>query len=116
MALTPKGLLPFYIFNHEVNPNNPYLLEIFRIEVKKDADPTPDNPYKIVGDANGDGTVDILDAAVIQKYSAGKATLTPQQIKAADVNNDNTVDILDATQVQKFAAGKITGFKRKTTD
>lgn len=57
------------------------------------------------GDVNGDGSVDILDAAMIQMALVDKITLTPEQLKAADVNGDNTVNILDAVTIQKIAAG-----------
>lgn len=67
---------------------------------------------KIIGDVNGDNSVDILDATVVQKYSAGKENLSEEQLEVADVKNDNNVDILDATEIQKFAAGKITEFKK----
>ena len=70
-------------------------------------------PQIKIGDANGDGNVDVLDAALIQKYAAGKATLTPDQIYAADVNGDNNADVLDAALIQKYAAGKITEFPQK---
>lgn len=66
-----------------------------------------------VGDANGDNTVDILDAAAIQKHASGKVELKPEQFVAADVNGDGNVDVLDAAEIQKFAAGKITEFKKK---
>ena len=112
-ALTPKGLLSFIIYNHDVNPDNENIMNIFGIDVKKDAQPDP-QPDVLIGDVNGDKIVDILDAAIVQKYAAGKSTLTPEQFIAGDVNNDGSVDILDATQIQKYAAGKITEFKRKT--
>ena len=67
----------------------------------------------VIGDINGDNSVDILDATLAQKHSAGKADLTEEQLAVADVNNDKNVDILDATEIQKFAAGKITEFKKK---
>ena len=67
----------------------------------------------IIGDANGDNSIDVLDATVVQKYSVGRADLTEEQIDLADVNNDGVVDILDAAEIQKFAAGKITEFKKK---
>lgn len=66
-----------------------------------------------IGDVNMDGSVDVLDAAVVQKYAAGKAELTAEQLELADVNNDNNVDVLDAAEIQKYAAGKITEFKKK---
>ena len=68
----------------------------------------------MIGDANSDGVVDVLDAAVIQKYSVGKATLTADQLYVADVNNDNNVDVLDAAQIQKYSVGKITEFNKKS--
>ena len=70
-------------------------------------------PETIIGDANGDNTVDILDAAAIQKHASGKVELKPEQFVAADVNGDGNVDVLDAAEIQKFAAGKITEFKKK---
>lgn len=69
---------------------------------------------KLIGDANGDGTVDVLDAATIQKYAAGKTNLTADQLYVADVNDDNNVDVLDAAQIQKYSVGKISEFKKKS--
>lgn len=68
----------------------------------------------IVGDLNGDNTVDVLDAASVQKHATGKADLTDEQLTAADVNDDGNVDVLDAADIQKFAAGIITEFKKKS--
>ena len=64
----------------------------------------------IPGDVNGDNTVDILDAAMIQKYAAGKAELNDNQRFFGDVNKDGNVDVLDAALIQKYAAGKISFF------
>ena len=66
-----------------------------------------------IGDSNGDGNVDVLDAAAIQKFASGMADMTNDQQYFADVNNDGVVDILDAAEIQKFAAGIITEFKKK---
>ena len=66
-----------------------------------------------IGDSNGDGNVDVLDAATIQKFASGMADMTSDQQYFADVNNDGVVDILDAAEIQKFAAGIITEFKKK---
>ncbi|MEE1016373.1 MAG: leucine-rich repeat protein [Ruminococcus sp.] len=66
-----------------------------------------------IGDANGDNTVDVLDAAAIQKHASGISELNSDQLVAADVNGDGNVDVLDAAEIQKFAAGKITEFKKK---
>ena len=70
-------------------------------------------PAHLIGDVNRDGKVDVLDAIVIQKYAAEKATLDAEQLYIGDVNNDGTVDVLDAIMIQKYAAGKIDGFPKK---
>lgn len=71
-------------------------------------------PTAVIGDVNGDKSVDVLDATVIQKYSSEKADLNNDQLAAGDVNNDGNVDVIDAAEIQKFAAGKITEFKKKS--
>lgn len=58
----------------------------------------------ILGDVNNDDVVDILDAVLVQKYSAEKTELTGDQLLVADFNGDGNVDILDATAIQKAAA------------
>ena len=73
------------------------------------------NPYAqyIIGDVNGDGYVDVLDATLVQKYSSEKTKLNDRQLYVADVNNDGIVDVLDAATIQKYAVEKISEFKKK---
>ena len=52
-----------------------------------------------MGDVNGDGKVDNIDAALIYAHLNGKHTLTEEQMKAADVNGDGEVSYLDATSI-----------------
>ena len=68
--------------------------------------------YKI-GDLNGDGEIDVLDAAIVQKAASEKAALSAVENTLADVNDDNNVDVLDATDIQLFSVEKIESFKRK---
>lgn len=58
------------------------------------------------GDVNLDGTVDIMDATLIQKYKIGdKNSITSElQFKLADVNHDSKVTIRDATMIQMYLA------------
>ena len=58
----------------------------------------------ILGDADSDGTVTVIDATRIQKYLASLLTLTPDQMKAADADLDGSVTVLDATIIQKWLA------------
>lgn len=68
----------------------------------------------LVGDVNGDGYIDVLDATLVQKYSVDKASLNDEQIFVGDLNDDGNADILDATLIQKYAAEKITEFPKKS--
>ncbi len=58
-----------------------------------------------LGDINGDGEANSLDAAQILKHDAGLAKLTEEQLAVADVNGDGAVNSLDAAQILKHDAG-----------
>ena len=57
-----------------------------------------------LGDANGDGSVNINDVTTIQRYLAELETLEGIYLHAADANQDGTVDIADATAIQMYLA------------
>ena len=63
-----------------------------------------------LGDVNGDGGVDSLDAAKILQYDAGLVLLTAKALERADVNKDGGVDALDASKVLQYDAGIISRF------
>ena len=67
----------------------------------------------IIGDVNLDGTVDVMDAVMIQLYATDNASFDDTQKYAADVNDDGNIDVLDAMDIQKFVSSKITEFKKK---
>ena len=57
---------------------------------------------EILGDANGDGKLDVRDAAHIARLLAQrKADKLP---KNADFNGDGKVDVRDAAAIAKFLA------------
>lgn len=64
-------------------------------------------PNAELGDVNGDGVVDNLDAAFILKYDAATIDLTDDQLAVGDVNKDGEVDNLDAAFILKYDAGII---------
>ena len=64
----------------------------------------------LIGDVNGDKTVDILDAVLIQKYTVDKIKFDDRQKYVADTNKDGAIDILDAVMIQKYAVNKIDHF------
>lgn len=62
----------------------------------------------VLGDANSDARVTILDATVIQRFVAGLPGYEFEEgtieYAAADVNKDGKVSIFDATLIQQYVA------------
>lgn len=67
--------------------------------------PTADPNRLLLGDANGDGSVSIYDATMIQRHLAEldkiKSTFEP----CADVDKDKEITVMDATAIQRYLAG-----------
>lgn len=57
-----------------------------------------------LGDASGDGSVNINDVTTIQRHLAELETLEGIYLHAADANQDGTLDIADATIIQMYLA------------
>ena len=57
-----------------------------------------------LGDADGDGSVNVSDVTTIQRYLAELETLEGIYLHAADANQDGSVDISDATALQMYIA------------
>ena len=58
----------------------------------------------LMGDVNGDGTVNINDVTVTQSALAKLADLTDTQTMLADSSQDGETDIDDATMIQQYLA------------
>ncbi|MDO5124225.1 MAG: dockerin type I repeat-containing protein, partial [Eubacteriales bacterium] len=58
-----------------------------------------------LGDSNLDGSVNIKDATLIQKYSASIEEISDDALLCAEVTKDKRVNVKDATAIQKFVAG-----------
>ncbi len=65
---------------------------------------------KLIGDANLDGKINILDVTSIQKYKIGDEDLSYRAVGLADVNRDNSLTIRDATLIQMYLAKMIEEF------
>ena len=61
----------------------------------------------MIGDADGDTTVNIKDATAIQKWIAD-IEVEGFDDAAADANLDETINIKDATEIQKWIADLLT--------
>lgn len=64
----------------------------------------------LIGDVNGDGRVDSLDAARILRFDAGLISLESSAVKAGDVDGNGKLNSLDAAKILKFDAGLIESF------
>ena len=69
---------------------------------------------KIWGDANGDGTVTVLDVTAIQKHLVELETMEDEKI--AIVTGSDELSIADATLIQYFIAGLIDHFPVEESD
>ena len=57
-----------------------------------------------VGDANCDGSVNAIDAALVLQFNAGLLGSLPCE-DAADVNGDGDITSVDAALILQFTAG-----------
>ncbi len=89
-----------------------YRLFDFDVEVKTVGH--IDRESTMIGDANGNGKVDVDDVTVIQMYVAGLCEFDETAQKRADVGNDDAVNIDDATMVQLYIANIIMNFPRES--
>lgn len=71
------------------------------------------------GDVNKDGTVNVADATIVQKFIAHMTDTNGKQfidvnntddMYAADVNGDGVINVADATLIQKYIVKLITSF------
>ena len=58
----------------------------------------------LLGDANGDGYVNVNDVTEIQRHAAELELLEGINFHAADINGDGNVSVDDATELQRFLA------------
>ena len=64
----------------------------------------------IMGDANGDGSVDVQDALMALRAGMSMISLSPDAAAACDVNGDGSVTVGDALQILRKAMGLIQQF------
>ncbi|MGN0454705.1 MAG: dockerin type I repeat-containing protein [Ruminococcus sp.] len=64
----------------------------------------------IMGDANSDGQISVLDVTEIQRYLAHTVDFDSTQKKASDVDGDGSITVSDVAVLQQFLAHIITSF------
>ena len=101
------------VYADSVNSDGKYVSVTYPLQIIKPTEkttqkptekPTTPTPKYMVGDADKDGELTILDATVIQRALAGLDN-SSYDVKAADADEDGEVSILDATAIQRHLAG-----------
>lgn len=64
----------------------------------------------LIGDVDGDGEVNIMDATLVQRSVAKLTQFTEAQQSAGDTNKDGDISVVDATIIQRFVAKLIEAF------
>lgn len=64
-------------------------------------------PQADFGDVNLDGTIDILDVILLNKYFLGSTYLDARQRQCADCNRDGTLNASDSLAILKYVIGTI---------
>ena len=64
-----------------------------------------------LGDVDGNGEVDTLDAGLIISYYYGDVEFTTEELFAADVNGDGEIDTDDAGLIVSYYHGSVTQFR-----
>lgn len=65
------------------------------------------NDGALLGDADGDNVVSVLDATQIQLHLVGAIQLDSKHFTLSDADKDGDVSVLDATQIQLYLCGII---------
>ena len=63
--------------------------------------PWDQEPVIKFGDLNGDGVIDSMDAALLNRYIMEVSTSIPK-IDAADLNGDGLINSMDATLLSRY--------------
>ncbi len=58
-----------------------------------------------MGDVDGNGDIETVDALTIQRYVVKLTDLTEAQLKVADTNGDGKVSLVDAMRILRYLAG-----------
>ncbi len=72
--------------------------------------PTHDSSKLVLGDADADSEVTILDASRIQRSLVDLATIDKDHEVCADVDKDKNITVIDATAIQRSIAGIDDGY------
>lgn len=104
----------FYAFKDAYESNLIDIKNVWEIEHSLDnfifflgvwCDDDSDNHTDIIGDVDGNGEINVIDATFLQKKLADNYVFNENEISCADFNGDGELNIIDVTFIQKTATG-----------
>lgn len=83
------------------------LASIMVLSIPAFATTTKTTPTKtvIIGDVNGNGKIDLVDALLVVRHAMNISSLTEDQMTRADVNKDGNINLTDALLIIRTAMG-----------
>lgn len=66
--------------------------------------PAADSTQKLLGDADGDGIVNINDVTAVQRHVAEIESVNAAFVRCADVDGNGSITVEDATAIQSYLA------------
>ncbi len=91
----------------EASPDQPQPTEEPTEVPTEEPTEVPTQPAFVLGDADLDGEVSVMDASLIQMFLVGKIDISGIATLAADADKDGEVSVMDASLIQMFLVGKI---------
>lgn len=106
----PTALGKFTVTVSVQNSENALVERTFEYESVKDVtepdDPVnPPDPTGVLGDADDDGVLSVMDATLIQRWVAQLINDSQIRLDLSDYDQDSKVSVMDATAIQQKLAG-----------
>ena len=57
---------------------------------------------RLLGDVNGDGVVDLIDASLLARYVLGLADQSALDLSVADVDGNGEIDLIDVVSIMRM--------------
>ena len=111
LLLIEKGMIKFHERNTTLVANRAYIIgsgldgEPFSRRAELEFSFGGEVVGTLLGDANCDGSVDVVDVTTTVDFILGKAQPNAQQFKNADVLKDNSIDVVDLTSIVSIILG-----------
>lgn len=107
----PTSLGKFTVTVSVQNSENAFVERTYTFESVKEVtepvDPDVPTPTGVLGDADNDGQLSVMDATLIQRWAALLVPDSQINLSLSDYDKDGKVSVMDATTIQQKLAGLI---------